>query len=181
MSADRQRERMSPPSLDLRDPAGWPSGHLGWAFPRRASFEGRAMTFLAAGARRGEKLVYVADDPRPGQWPPELLERGHLVVASTREVYGDARRVEAELQRATFEGMLAAALSDGYTGIRVAADNTSLIEGAERLEAWLAWEAVADDFMAHHPVTGLCGFDRTRVDDGVLEHVMGRHDRVIGG
>jgi hypothetical protein len=83
--------------------------------------------------------------------------------------------VAAASQRETFAGALTEALGEGYTGIRVAADNTSLVDTPERLQAWLAWEDEADRFMAENPVTGLCAFDRTRVESATLSEVMGTH------
>jgi MEDS: MEthanogen/methylotroph, DcmR Sensory domain len=74
-----------------------------------------------------------------------------------------------------FAAALAEARSEGYTGIRVAADNSSVIDTPERLQAWLGWEALADRFMAENPVTGLCAFDRTRVRPASLSAVTGTH------
>ncbi len=119
--------------------------------------------------------MFLADDPVVGQWPNDLVDRGELVIASVTDIYGPDRMVEATSQRETFATALAEALSEGYTGIRVAADNSSLIDTPERLQAWLAWEEVADRFMAENPVTGLCAFDRTRVEAATLTEVMGSH------
>ena len=106
--------------------------------------------------------MVVADNPRPDLWPQALIERGDLIVASTTETHGPERQVVAETRRHTFEAALAEARALGYSGLRVAADNTSLISGPERLEAWKDWESVADRFMAENPVTGMCAFDRSR-------------------
>lgn len=122
--------------------------------------------------------MYIADDPNTSQWPKSFAVRGDLVILSTSEVYGPERMVDAASQRATFEAALAEALRDGYKGIRVAANNTSLIASPQRLSAWLQWEAEGDEFMADNPVTGLCAFDQTRADITALNAVMGLH-RVI--
>ena len=136
-------------------------------------FESGATTFLAQGAARGERQMFLADNPVVEQWPKDLVDRGELVIASVTEIYGPDRMVAAASQRETFATALAEALSAGYTGIRVAADNSSLVDTPERL--WLAWEEVADRFMAENPVTGLCAFDRTRVGSATLSEVMGTH------
>ena len=136
-------------------------------------FESGATTFLAQGAARGERQMFLADNPVVEQWPKDLVDRGELVIASVTEIYGPDRMVAAASQRETFATALAEALSAGYTGIRVAADNSSLVDTPERL--WLAWEEVADRFMAENPVTGLCAFDRTRVGSATLSEVMGTY------
>lgn len=78
-------------------------------------------------------------------------------------------------QRATFAEVLEEAIDHGYTGIRVAADNTSLVATPERLQAWLEWEPMADEFMAQNPVTGLCAFDSSRTESATLGEVMHLH------
>jgi hypothetical protein len=119
--------------------------------------------------------MFLVDNPVVEQWPMELVDGGELVIASVADIYGPKRMVAASSQRETFAGALADALSEGYTGIRVAADNSSLIDTPERLHAWLEWEEVGDRFIAENPVTGLCAFDRTRVDSATLSAVMGAH------
>jgi DcmR-like sensory protein len=108
-------------------------------------------------------------------WPPapgpaavaglaEVAGPHALQVASIAEVYGGSGIVDALSQRATFAGALADALAEGYSGIRVAADNTPLVTDEDRLAAWIRWEVVADHFMSENPVIGLCAFDREKVD-----------------
>lgn len=153
----------------------WPTGHIGWSFAGLPEFEGRAGSFLAEGTTHGERLMFVADDPRPELWPKALLADGTLVVLSTADVYGPEGLVDAGAQRATFEHAVADALADGFTGLRVAADNTSVTAGPERLAAWMRWEREADRLMQVRPITGVCAFDRTRVDRDTLRTVMGVH------
>jgi hypothetical protein len=154
-----------------------PHDHIGWAFSGPAQFAELAGWFLAEGAGLGELLMFVADEP--DRHPLTGLERawdsGSLRVASTADVYGSSRIVDAWHQRATFATVLAEALAGGYTGIRVAADNTSLVSTPERCEAWLRWENVADRFMSENPVTGLCAFDRELVEVDTLRHVTMLH------
>ena len=113
----------------------WPSGHVGWVFSGVSSFESGATAFLAQGAARGERQMFLVDDPTVEQWPEHLVDRGELVIASITDVYGPQRMVAASSQRETFADALREALSEGYTGIRVAADNSSLIDTPERQPA----------------------------------------------
>jgi MEDS: MEthanogen/methylotroph, DcmR Sensory domain len=151
-----------------------PHDHIGWAFAGPAEFASLARPFLAEGAALGEKLMYVAADPDPAD-VAGLASRDALQVASIAEVYGSSGIVDALGQRATFSGALAQALGEGYTGIRVAADNTSLVTDKMRLAAWIEWEIVADRFMSENPVTGLCAFDRKKVDIDGLRHLAWLH------
>jgi hypothetical protein len=152
-----------------------PSAHIGWLVAGRAEFEDAVARFFAEGVARGERQMLVVDDPVAAQWPKRLVERGVLVIASIGDTYGAARIVNAATQRQVFAACLARALAEGYTGIRVAGDNSSLVDTPERLHAWLRWEQVADRFMADNPVTGLCAFDKTRLAPDALSMAIGAH------
>jgi hypothetical protein len=154
-----------------------PTDHIGWTFAGPAEFAALGGPFLAEGAARGERLMYVAEDPSPiavagltGIADPHMLQ-----VASVAEVYGASGIVDPASQRATFAAALTEALAEGYSGIRVAADNTPLVTSDARLAAWIRWEVAADRFMSENPVTGLCAFDRDKVDVNRLRHLATLH------
>src|SRR5689334_6772663 len=94
-----------------------PHDHIGWTFAGPAGVAELARPFLAEGARLGEKLMYVAVDPEPGD-VAGLASPGALQIASIAEVYGSSGVVNAPSQQATFTLALAEALAQGYTGIR---------------------------------------------------------------
>lgn len=166
---------MSPERNGWHMTVGRPARHIGWAFAGLAAFETRASVFLAEGFGRRERLVYIADDPKLSQWPKAFLDRGDLLVLSTSEVYGPERLVDPVAQRATYACQLAEALRDGYRGVRLYADGTSLIDGPGRLEAYLRWEDEAERFIAANPVTALCAFDVSRADAEAVGTALGVH------
>ena len=154
-----------------------PHDHIGWIFSGAGEFAALADPFLAEGAARNERLMYVAEDPDIttfGKWT-ETLVPGTLTAATVAEVYGESGIVDPAKQRATFAQVLGEALAAGYSGIRVAADNTALVLNPERMDGWIRWEIVADHFMSENPVTGLCAFDNTRVDVATLRHLSTVH------
>jgi hypothetical protein len=154
-----------------------PHDHIGWVFAGETEFEQLAGPFLAEGAARGELLMYVAEAPRPAT-AARLRDRyGSRVIriARSADVYGESGFVDPVAQRATFADVLAGALAAGFSGIRVAADNTALVTDEKRLAAWIRWEHVADRFMADNPVTGLCAFDRRHIDVNRLRHLATLH------
>lgn len=172
------RGRTVPKQNGWHKTVGRPARHLGWVYSGPAQLEGRASTFLAEGVGRGERLIFVADNPNVKQWPAAFLRRGDLRILSTCEIYGKDRIVDAGAVRSRCEAQLAEALRDGYTGLRVVAENTTLIDGPERLAAWMRWEDEVERFIAGNPVTGLCAFDRSRTDAEVLRKVVGLHRAV---
>jgi hypothetical protein len=140
-------------------------------------FEQVAGPFLAEGAARGELLMYVAEAPRPAT-AARLRDRyGSRVIRVARiaEVYGESGIIDADAQLGMFAAVLADALAAGFSGLRIAADNTPLVTDERRLAAWIRWEHVADRFMADNPATALCAFDGHRVDVNSMRHLATLH------
>jgi MEDS: MEthanogen/methylotroph, DcmR Sensory domain len=154
-----------------------PHDHIGWVFAGPDEFAALARPFLAEGRDRGEKLMCVAEDPASPAITAlaEMAGPDGFEMTSITDVYGTDRVVDAVRQRGTFMAVLADARAHGYTGIRVAADNSSLVGDEKRLKAWIEWEIVADRFMAENPVTGLCAFDRDKIDVDRLRHLATLH------
>jgi N-acyl-D-aspartate/D-glutamate deacylase len=126
-----------------------------------------ASSVFRTAAARDQLLLLVGDEP-DRDWltgienVDELLERGALRLTSVDDAY--AHRDDPAAQLAQFEATLDQALSDGYAGLTVVADNSRMLEGGqEDFEAWLAWEAAADQLQATRPVLGVCYFDLDRV------------------
>ncbi len=90
-------------------------------------------------------------------------------------MYSDGDPVEPEQQVTTFAHAVDQALADGWTGLRVAADVTSLVRTEQQRAAWLRYEFLVDAFIAGRPVAGLCGFDRRVLDRSVLAQVSCLH------
>ncbi|MEO3788040.1 MEDS domain-containing protein [Actinocorallia sp. B10E7] len=154
-----------------------PRDHIGWSFSGQDGLDALAGPFLAEGAARGERLMYVLaePDPRAADRLDRWLDPGLVQVASIAEVYGASGIVDEVAQRATFTAALAEAQAQGCSGIRVAADNTPLVTDERRLAAWLRWELMADRFMSENRVTGLCAFDRGLVSMDRLRHLATLH------
>jgi anti-anti-sigma regulatory factor len=148
-----------------------PHDHVAWYGDGAADLYLLASTALAAGARRNEKLLFVAEDPdatRLGEIADldRLLDVGQLELLAIDAVYGAWSTFSPTVQLATFEDVLASALADGYRGIRVVADNTPLVCGDDDgFRRWLAWEQITDRFQAKSEVTGICYFDRGALSD----------------
>jgi MEDS: MEthanogen/methylotroph, DcmR Sensory domain len=146
-----------------------PHDHVAWYGESTDDLYAVATAALADGALRNEKLMLVADDPQAERLAAiddldELLGTRQLELHSIEEVYGSSGQFSQSTQLETFEGVLADALTDGYTGIRVVADNTRLASGDEQdFRRWMCWEQVTDRFQSTFNVTGVCYFDARRL------------------
>ncbi len=143
-----------------------PHDHVVWYGDGPDDLYALASAALPAGARLGEKLMFVAEEPDPTRLRDigdlvRLVDQGQLEIVKLDDVYGASGEFDAASQLATFEGVLTDALADGYTGIRVVAENTRLASGDDAsFHRWLCWEQVTDRFQHDSNVTGICYFDR---------------------
>jgi hypothetical protein len=179
------RRRTSAESArDLR-----PHDHAIWFGDAPADLYAMASDAFAQGVRRNEKLMFVANEPDPsklhGIGAETLMDDGQLEVADVQDVYRGGTDFSASAQLATFRRVLADALADGYSAVRVVADNTSLAQGNdESFARWLAWEQLTDHFQAESMVTGICFFDRCalsaeRLADLAALHPMRMEDTLV--
>jgi hypothetical protein len=158
-----------------------PHDHVAWCGEGTDDLYALAGVALAAGAARHEKLLLVAEDPDAGRLGAlgdleRLLHSGQLELHSIGEVYATGSDFNPARQLAIFQGVLASALAQGYTGIRVVADNTPFISGEEEaFRRWLAWEQLTDRFQARSEVTGVCYFDSGAVDSERLADLAALH------
>jgi MEDS: MEthanogen/methylotroph, DcmR Sensory domain len=154
-----------------------PHDHMGWVYAGSSEFAALAVPYLTEGAALGEKLVYIAEEPDPADLSQlvAVVDSGALQIASVAEIYGSTGVVDPPSQLATFMAMLADAKAAGYSGIRVAADNTSLVSDEKRMKAWIQWEIVADHAAAGQEVTALCAFSKDKVRDAMLRQIAAVH------
>jgi hypothetical protein len=147
-----------------------PHDHIAWFGDDVDDLYQLAVEALAAGARRGEKLLFIADAPDPARLSrldqlQTLLSHGRLELLATDSVYPSPASFNADAQLNTFQAILQEALAQGYTGLRVVADNTTLANGGDwEYERWIAWEELTDHFQANAPVTGFCYFHQPVID-----------------
>lgn len=157
-----------------------PHDHTAWFGDGSAELYAMAREALAEGARRNEKLMFVAKDPDMsglrGLDAGRLIADGRLEVMDVADAYGGGTAFSASAQLARFRRVLEDALDAGYSGIRVVADSTSLAQGdQESFAGWLAWEQLADHFQADSMVTGICFFDRTALSAERLADLAALH------
>jgi hypothetical protein len=147
-----------------------PHDHIAWFGDDLDDLYRLGVEALGAGARRGEKLLFIADAPDPARLKglaelETLLADGRLEVLATDSVYPSGASFSAGAQLKAFRTILHQALAEGYPGLRMVADNTTLASGRDwEYERWIAWEQVTDHFQATDPVTGFCYFHRPAID-----------------
>ncbi|WP_460440191.1 MEDS domain-containing protein [Amycolatopsis stemonae] len=169
-----QRDRGLP--TPLRD-------HVCWGYRRRDEFVSRAREFLAEGLAAGKRVLYVGQGDKTslarqlqgtGEFD-EGLRRGAVRVSSVDSTYPAGAVVDPAGQVRFYAAATEAALAAGFTGLRVAADATSLVRTPAQLDAFARYEHSVDRYMAAHPMSAMCGYDRTELGDEAVAQLACMH------
>ncbi|MEU6641962.1 MEDS domain-containing protein [Saccharomonospora sp. NPDC046836] len=154
--------------------------HACWVYDDPAEFQAHAVEFLTAGLAQGQRVYYLADAGmhellqvlRHVNGGDEALRRGAAQVHPIRtqdQALDPAEQVDA------YAKATEAALADGYTGLRVAADETALIRGASRIDGFAHYEYLVDRYMTCNPFASFCAYDRTALGAEVVTQFACMH------
>ena len=141
-----------------------------------AELRSGAFEFLEDGVELGQRVLYVGSggvrklradlDGFPDV--ELLLDDGSLRIMPLELVYEVGAGIDPVAQLTTYATATQLALSDGFTGLRVAADVTALVSDAALWAQHVRWEAVADRYMAKNPMAALCCYDRRLLPDALV-------------
>jgi hypothetical protein len=157
------------------------SDHACWSYSSVDERAALVASWLTDGLRIGQRCLYVGEG-EPEDLLNELatvldigeaVEAGSLSVAPAAVMYDLSAPIDADAQLARYAGAVDQAMSDGYRGLRVAADITPLVDDERRRPAHLRWEQIADRYIADHPLAPLCIYDGRRVHD--IEAIVCAH------
>lgn len=142
---------------------------MAWVYADRTDRRSGVLEHLRTGITRRERLFYTADAGRDALLddlrglvddPLRLADTGQLVVCPLDECF---RRLDGMAQVDACASITAAALADGWAGLRMVADVTPLCcDGADQ-DTFLDAELRVGEWMATSAMTGLCLFDERRL------------------
>lgn len=149
--------------------------HICCFYDSPADFADAANRFLLDGLDSGERLLCVGDVAinsvvdGPTRLPDadQLLWCGRLELVPAAEAYSwGSQAGDLQRQLVFYAAAVERAVSEGYTGLRVAADITALTRDHWLWEDHLRWEHYADEYIAGEPAMAImCGYRRAVVPD----------------
>jgi hypothetical protein len=163
--------------------------HVCRGYRQRSEFVTHAQEFLAEGLAAGERGLYVAPGGeaaltrqlRGDRRCAEGLDSGTIQVTSVDETYNTGGVVDPAGQVELYAAATAEALAAGFTGLRVAAEATSLVRTAAQLDAFARYEHLIDHFMATHPMSAMCGYDLGELGGEAVAQLACMHPRAHDG
>lgn len=153
--------------------------HLCWVFNTPREFRSAAAKFLTDGLAAGQRVYFVGRSVREtdldfadGFAAARAAGAAHVQDVG---VYDAGRGGDPAEQVEVWAQTARRALADGFAGLRVAADVTSLVDTPAGREAFGRYEFLIDMHMARNPLTGMCGFDRRVLGDAVVTDLACMH------
>lgn len=164
-----------------------PSDHACWLYHDGQEFRSQAARFLGDGRKLGQRLLYVGASPArelredlaglPGR--DDLIAADALRLAPLAEHYQRPSQIAPEEQLGRFIETMHQALADGYRGLRLLAEVSSLAQDAEDRRARAHTEHLAERFMAAgNPMSALCCYDWRQFGSQALEDIACAHPLV---
>ena len=174
----------------LASPTGLrPGDHVFWTFDDPSDFSAAVVPYLDEGRRLGEQLLLtgtsraalldgLAGLPERDQ----MLASGQLEVRLMTDIVDPARGLEPVEQVESYRRQVTAALGRGRTGLRVAADVTTLAQrGSVDRRRLHVYERLADRMAASVALTALCLYDSSLADDVLRPLAVLHPDQHHGG
>jgi anti-sigma regulatory factor (Ser/Thr protein kinase) len=135
----------------------------------------RIVPFLRTGVDSGETVLAVAGDDGLSLLADALgADREHVTFVDHDEVYTRPERALAHYDRTLRELFQA-----GAEGVRAVAV-LPVCETVEQWQRWIAYEAIVNHALAHHPAWIICAYDTGVVQSDVVEHMRRTHPQSDG-
>lgn len=155
--------------------------HLCWVYDEPPEFTSAVGAFLAEGLNQGLRVCYIAEGDSPTLWNDlRYLDPANGSAAVQVQSVGSAAGAVVE-PVGRVRAMAAAmrdALAAGFTGLRVAAEATSLVRTRHQLDSVAHYEHLVDRYMINHPLSALCGFNRTELGEETIAQLACLHQTV---
>lgn len=163
--------------------------HVCWRYDDTAEFRARAIEFLVDGVLAGQRVLYVGPatpdallaDLRGNPVLTEALAYGTATVADVTATYPGGVAVDPFTQAAAYAEATEQAVTDGFTGFRVAADATSLVRTPAQAETFARYEHLVDRYTAHRPFAAMCAYDRAELGDELVADLACMHSAASRG
>ena len=158
-------------------PPDEPGTHACWRFDDDVAFHTAALEYLAGGLARHERVLYLASrdvdvlrrEVTPIGDVDRLVDDGALVLRSLADSYDEGAGFDPAAQVDAYRELIAEALGDGFSGIRVAADVTTLVATEDARRRFVQYELAVDHVMSTEPMSAMCAYDGRAIGPAVAE------------
>lgn len=164
--------------------------HLCLAYGTDASFDDVVTRFTLDGFARAERVVcflpagsldrIVGHLERTVAGFEAALANEALQISTAEDAYLPDGRFDPDARIDGCARMAEDAIDDGFTGLRVLGEVSTITEGGAAWPRWPGYELRVDLLTSRLPLIGVCAFDTRRCDPTVLEIVQALHGSTAG-
>jgi len=168
-----------------------PGEHLCSFYESKAEQFQIVFPFIVEGLARKEKCLYIADENTVDEVKAgllihgidveECLKTGQLKIMTAKESYLKLGRFILDDMILQIDSFVERAISEGYSGIRVAGEVTWLIRELSSLEEFLEYEKTLNEVFRNRPVKLLCQYNSKKLFGNVILGALRTHPRVLIG
>jgi hypothetical protein len=163
--------------------------HVCWAYGPDDDLRQSVVTFLADGVAAGQRVAYAAavdeaalyDVVRGLDGCDDLLRSGSLLLLPLAATYDAAEEHDPVGQVDAYARLSRAAVADGFSGFRVAAEATPLVREPGHRRSFARYEQLVDRYMAVEPFAAMCAYDTAVLTPDELTEVACVHPALHGG
>jgi signal transduction histidine kinase len=166
-----------------------PNGHHALIYESPDERFGVAIPFIRIGLDRGEKCIYIADDGTEESVREAMVARGldveraiaaeSLVLETKDGAFLKHGSIDPERMHTFWKNATAEALRQGFSALRATGGTEWVLNGAHRLEQWIAYESQLTDVMAGLNCFALCHYNRELFPPEIILDVIRTHPTVI--
>jgi hypothetical protein len=144
-----------------------------------------AVPYLTAGLRLGQRAVIVTAGPERAfaehlaAAAVEIAGAGSVEVVEFQHVYGRGF-VDVRATLARVQAVLAAALEQGYSGLRAVGLLTEAARDPWKRGGFAAWEHAVGRWQSAAPVASACSYDRSVLGETAVHDLACLHPRALG-
>ena len=165
--------------------------HICLIYENSAEQMAAAVPFLKEGLARDERCLYIADDSTVEAIASALAATGVDVAHERkRDALWMLTKQDTYLKDGKFDPVTmidflrsaqTQALTDGFSGLRVAAEMTWALGPELGFDRLVEYEALLNDFLANSRSVFLCQYHRSRFDSAVIHDVLHTHPIAVIG
>ncbi len=146
--------------------------------------------YMKEGLKRGEKVIYVADDNKqedvkkailaddPGVFET-ALSKGDVVILSREETYHQSGVFDPEAMIALIGSLEQEALSQGYKGVRGLGEMTWALEDVPGADKLVEYERQLNEFVKRHKMGIVCLYNQQRFGPEMINLMLRIHPHKV--
>jgi len=167
-----------------------PREHICFFYEGKTDLFQVVIPFLAGGLTKEERCLYIADENSAAEIKAGLLmhgldvrkclESGQLRVDKAR-MFPIRHGFDAQEMISLDASAVKEALTEGYSGLRIAGEASWILHDLSGLEGLMRCETVVNTVLRDLPLKALCLYNARRFSGNVILKVLRTHPRVLLG